>query len=160
MARTSRFGKRIKRAVTVPVLVLAGMGVAVGLSACSDSSGPSDRSDSTRSTTVAQTSTTTQRRGVTHDFVIPSGTAKRVANKEETGIFPRRLDVHIGDRIRVRNDDTEIARLGIFDVGPGETMTMTFREVGVLTGVIFGDDAGGCGSPPPEEKKFIINVRP
>lgn len=146
-------GRFVAASFAVATLV---MGVAV--SACSD--GNSGGKAAATSTSVARPSTTLARAGVTHDFVIPAGTAARIRRGEDPGVIPRRLDVRIGDRIRVRNDDTEVARLGIFDVSPGETATMNFLEETVLTGVIFGDESGGCGTPPPESKKFIINVRP
>lgn len=148
----------MNRMLLAPVLVLAGSGAAMALASCSSDSATDRFADSQQ--TTAASSTTTPHEGVTHDFVIPEGTAAIVKKGGDPGIIPARLDVHVGDRIRVRNNDTQIARLGIFDVGPGETMTMTFNEVNVLTGVIFGQGAEGCGAPIPENKKFIINVRP
>lgn len=164
MADSGRFrpGPRphevIGRVLVVVSLVAGVSAMAFALSACSDDDG-SGRSAAT-STSVAPPPTSARRTGVTHDFVIPAGTAARLRRGEDPGVIPRRLDVRVGDRIRVRNDDTEIARLGIFDVSPGETATMNFLEETVLTGAIFGDESGGCGTPPPESKKFIINVRP
>ena len=64
--------------------------------------------------------TTAPRESVTHDFVVPEGTAERLAWGYEVEIVPQPLEVRVGDRIRVRNDDSEFARLGIFDVRPGE----------------------------------------
>lgn len=110
--------------------------------------------------TTAATVTTVARKPVTHGFVIPAGTAEALARGEEPDIIPRRLDVHVGDRIRVRNDDRATAYLGLFDVAPGETVSMDFNKVTVLSGVIFDDEGGGCGSSPPEDKRFIINVQP
>jgi hypothetical protein len=138
---------------------LAGLGA---LSSCATDS-DADRSTTTQEATApgaATASTTETRVAVTHDFVIPEGTGAIVDRGDDPGVIPKRLDVRVGDRIRVRNDDTEMARLGIFDVGPGETMTMTFNEVSVLSGIMFAKGAEGCGSPPPENKQFIINVRP
>ncbi|MGB3412161.1 MAG: hypothetical protein WBA45_13305 [Microthrixaceae bacterium] len=106
---------------------------------------------------------TTPRERVTHDFVIPAGTAQRIAEGvegEDLGIIPAELKVRVGDRIRVRNDDSELMRLGIFDVRPGETVTMNFNTPGKLEGVIFADQAGGCGVPPGEDESFIIDVKP
>lgn len=109
----------VTRVLLAPALMLAGLGGAMALTSCSSDSA-TDRSADTSQTTVAA-SPTTQREGVTHGFVIPEGTAAIVKRGGDPGIIPSRLDVHVGDRIRVRNDDTEIARLGVFDVGPGET---------------------------------------
>lgn len=111
----------------------------------------------------ATSESSTPREKVTHDFVIPAGTAQRIADGvegEDLGIIPAELKVRVGDRIRVRNDDTELMRLGIFDVRPGETVTMNFNTPGKLEGVIFADQAGGCGVPPGEDESFIIDVKP
>lgn len=144
---------RVVQGTVIALLI----GVAALLSGCA--SGGDAKSDDTTKRAGDPTTTVQKRKAITHKFVIPAGTAEQVKDGVDPKIIPRRLDVHVGDRIQIRNDDSEIARLGIFDVGPGETMSMTFNEVSVLTGSIFGD-GGGCGSPPPENKKFIINVRP
>ncbi len=153
------------RWLAAPVLALACLGTVGVLSSCATDpdAGRSAATQPERPTPAqgsAASSTSTARKSVTHDFVIPEGTGAIVDRGEDPGVIPKRLDVHVGDRIRVRNDDTEMARLGIFDVGPGETMTMTFNEVNVLSGILFAKGAEGCGSPPPKNKKFIINVRP
>ncbi len=98
--------------------------------------------------------------GEVHEIVIPDGTTGRVRMGEKVDVIPKRIDIEVGDRIRVRNDDSETAMLGLFDVRPGETVTMNFNEVNVLTGTIFGDEPAGCGAPPPKDQQFIINVRP
>lgn len=149
----------LKKLVVAPILVLAALGFATAMSSCTSDS-DTDRSAGSLATRTTATAPPTQRAGETHDFVIPEGTSKIVEKGDDPGIIPKQLDVHVGDQIRVRNDDIEIARLGIFDVGAGETMTMTFNEVNVLSGIIFAQGAEGCGAPTPEKKKFIINVRP
>lgn len=98
--------------------------------------------------------------GVTHEFVVPPGTTENVRMGRKVDVIPRQIDIKVGDRIRVRNDDSETAMLGLFDVRPGETVTMNFNEVNVLTGTIFGDEPAGCGQPPPKDQQFVINVRP
>ena len=103
--------------------------------------------------------TTAPRESVTHDFVVPEGTAERLAWGYEVEIVPQPLEVRVGDRIRVRNDDTEFARLGIFDVRPGETVTMAFNTPGELEGIVFSDSSGGCGVPPSDVQTFTIDVR-
>lgn len=143
---------RLLGAVT---LTMAGLLVGV-------SCGGESRIDGTTPTSTVTTvpaPSTSARTPVTHDFVIPAGTAASVDAGKKPEILPRNLTVHVGDRIRVRNDDTEIAYLGIFDVRPGETVSMSFNKVGKVTGVIMGDDPAGCGSPPPSDKAFTIDVR-
>lgn len=103
--------------------------------------------------------TTVPRESVTHEFVIPDGTAARLAEGEDVDVIPRSLEVRVGDKIRVRNEDSEFARLGIFDVRPGETVTMAFNTPGEMEGIIFSDATGGCGAPPPGVETFVIDVR-
>jgi hypothetical protein len=102
--------------------------------------------------------TTVPRESIVHEFVIPAGTAELLAVGEDVEIIPRTLEVRVGDKIRVRNDDTEFARLGIFDVRPGETVSMAFNTPGPLEGIVFSDESGGCGVPPPDVETFVIDV--
>lgn len=102
--------------------------------------------------------TTAPPSNVVHEFVIPAGTAGRLAAGEDVGVIPRTLEVRVGDKIRVRNDDSEFARLGIFDVRPGETVSMAFNTPGPLEGIVFSDESGGCGVPPPDVETFVIDV--
>lgn len=150
-----RLGGRARKAFA-GLVVCGVLGFAALVAGCASGTG-SVASSTVPATTAAPPPA---RKAVTHDFVIPPGTAERLRQGEDPAVIPQRLDVHVGDRIRVRNDDTEKARLGIFDVDPGETTTMKFMEESVLTGTYFGAESGGCGTPPPEAKKFIINVRP
>lgn len=71
---------------------------------------------------------------VNHDIVIPRGTNNRVAAGEKVSIVPRVMTVHVGDSIRVRNDDDYGTQVGIFRVAPGETVTMRFTSAGDLSG--------------------------
>lgn len=133
----------------------------VGAVACgSDETGVAGSSIPTTTPSTDAVETTLPREAVTHDFVVPAGTAERIANDEEVEVVPDRLEVHVGDRIRVRNDDTELARLGIFDVGAGETITMNFNTPGELQGIVYADASGGCGQPPPDAQTFTIVVLP
>ncbi len=71
---------------------------------------------------------------VTHDYVIPPGTNNRIAAGQPVSIVPRVLHVKVGDRMRVENHDDYGTQVGIFRVGPGETVTMQFTTPGELTG--------------------------
>ncbi|HTO00812.1 MAG TPA: hypothetical protein VL068_09085 [Microthrixaceae bacterium] len=106
------------------------------------------------------TPTTAPREPVTHEFVIPAGTAVKLARGEDVGIIPERLKVRLGDKIKVRNDDTQWARLGLFDVAPGETVSMAFNTPGEMEGVIFSDESAGCGAIPSDADTFIVEVQP
>lgn len=89
------------------------------------------------------------REQVTHEYVIPGGTAARIADGETVEIVPERLVVQVGDTVRIRNDDTEASNVGIFYVRPGETVTMRFSTPGLLEGV--------CDVHPSGQ--FVIDVR-
>ncbi|MFZ4519138.1 MAG: cupredoxin domain-containing protein [Microthrixaceae bacterium] len=71
---------------------------------------------------------------VTHEYVIPFGTAQRLEGGEKITIVPQTLNVKVGDSIRIRNDDAYGSQVGIFHVGAGETVTMKFTKPGTLTG--------------------------
>lgn len=86
---------------------------------------------------------------VTHEYVIPFGTGRRLAGGEQIEIVPRVLNVKVGDTIRIRNQDAYETEVGIFHVAPGETVTMKFRTPGKLV--------GACDVHPSGE--FIIDVR-
>ena len=69
-----------------------------------------------------------------HDYVIPPGTAARIAAGEEIEIVPAELVVEVGDAIRIVNDDTEDHIVGVFFVAAGETLTQRFNNEAVLEG--------------------------
>jgi plastocyanin len=68
------------------------------------------------------------------DYVIPEGTAARVAAGDQIDIVPAEINARVGDAIRIVNDDTADHVVGIFFVGSGETVTQRFTSAGVLTG--------------------------
>lgn len=86
--------------------------------------------------------------GVTHSFVVPVGAGARTAQGEDLGIVPGRLDVRVGDTIRIRNDDDVEAKVGIFTVAPHSSVTMRFTSVGRLE--------GSCDVHP--SGRFVIDV--
>jgi plastocyanin len=69
------------------------------------------------------------------DYVIPEGTAARVAAGDQIDIVPAEINARVGDAIRIVNDDTADHVVGIFFVGSGETVTQRFTSAGVLTGL-------------------------
>ena len=87
---------------------------------------------------------------VSHGVVIPKGTTSRIAAGERVSIVPRVMEVRVGDSIRVENRDDYGTQVGIFRVGPGETVTMRFTAAGDLT--------GECDVHP--SGRFTIRVRP
>lgn len=69
-----------------------------------------------------------------YDYLIPAGTAARIAAGRPFDVVPQRLDVKVGETIRIRNQDSVGAEVGVFFVGPGETVSMKFTKPGVLRG--------------------------
>jgi hypothetical protein len=84
-----------------------------------------------------------------YDFVIPQGTWERIMRKERVEILPARLEVRVGESIRIRNLDSHGVTAGIFYVGPQETVRMVFTSPGELSGM--------CQIHP--DGKFTISVR-
>ena len=69
-----------------------------------------------------------------YEYVIPAGTNSRLRSGEVVEIMPARLEVVVGESIRIRNEDSAGAFVGIFYVGAGETVNMRFTTPGELTG--------------------------
>lgn len=145
----------MKRLLTISLGWMIALAAVAMLSSCATDEQSADKS----SATSVPSKSTVARKGVTHDFVVPAGTSEKLEKGEDLDLIPRRLDVHVGDKIRVRNDDSELVRLGLFDVAPGETVTMNFTKPGPMSGAIL-TESSGCGAPPPEDKVFVINVKP
>jgi plastocyanin len=107
--------------VLVPVVIVAGL--LVGRSMRSD--GPAE-SISVSSADDAGT--------FEHDFVIPPGTAARIAAGEQIEIVPAELVIKVGEAVRIVNNDSADHVVGVFFVAAGETLTQRFNSVGVLEG--------------------------
>lgn len=69
-----------------------------------------------------------------HDFVIPLGTADRIAAGEVVEIVPAELVVEVGEAVRIVNEDDDDHIVGVFFVAAGETLTQRFNDVAVLEG--------------------------
>ena len=68
------------------------------------------------------------------DYLIPLGTADRIAAGEEVEIVPQELVMKVGESIRIVNDDEVGHVVGVFYVGAGETLTQRFDSPGELSG--------------------------
>jgi hypothetical protein len=69
-----------------------------------------------------------------YDYLIPPGTGDRIRAGEDVEILPGELDVQVGETIRIVNEDTEGHFVGIFYVGPNETVTQRFASPGEFAG--------------------------
>jgi len=71
----------------------------------------------------------------TIDIVVPSGTQAQIDGGDEIVLFPRRLEVGVGDRIVITNDDAASHQVGPYIVGPGQQIVQTFSAAGIIEGV-------------------------
>jgi hypothetical protein len=69
-----------------------------------------------------------------YEYVIPEGTGERIDAGEAISIIPSELDVHVGESIRIVNNDERGHIVGVFFVGSGETMSQEFTTAGTLSG--------------------------
>lgn len=70
----------------------------------------------------------------TYNFYIPAGTGEEIRSGADIEILPAELDVHVGEVIRITNDDSEGHYVGIFYVGPNEEVTQRFASPGEFVG--------------------------
>jgi plastocyanin len=68
--------------------------------------------------------------GVDHQFVVPAGTGTTLDAGGSVDILPRDLEVHVGDRIVVLNEDARAHAVGPWTVPAGDTFTFRFKAVG------------------------------
>jgi len=66
---------------------------------------------------------------------VPEGTQAQMDVGEEIVLFPRRLEVGVGDRIVIENDDASSHQVGPYIVGPGQRIVQTFSATGIIEGV-------------------------
>ena len=69
-----------------------------------------------------------------YDYVIPFGTGRRLDGGEEVEIVPAELNVKVGERIRIVNEDVRGEAVGIFWVPAERTVAMEFTTPGTLSG--------------------------
>ena len=72
--------------------------------------------------------------GYDYEYVIPFGTGRRLDGGEKIEIVPAELDVLVGEKIRIVNEDVRGAAVGIFWVPAERTVAMEFTTPGTLTG--------------------------
>jgi hypothetical protein len=108
--------------VVVPLVVIAGF--VLGRSMGGDDAAPSG----------IQIENADDAEEFAHDYLIPPGTAGRIAAGDDVEIVPAELVVKVGDAIRIVNDDTEDHIVGVFFVAAGETLTQRFKSAAVLEG--------------------------
>jgi hypothetical protein len=68
------------------------------------------------------------------EIVVPNGTAARLAAGETIIVMPSRLELRVGDVLRIRNDDVVDQSVGPYFVAAGEQFELRYGEPGVYTG--------------------------
>jgi hypothetical protein len=68
--------------------------------------------------------------GIDHEFVVPAGTGATLDAGGSVELLPRDLEVHVGDRIVVVNEDGRAHDVGPWTVPAGDTFTFRFTQVG------------------------------
>lgn len=69
-----------------------------------------------------------------YEYLIPLGTAERIREGEAITILPAELAVHVGEVIKITNEDSEGHFIGIFYVGPHEEVAQRFASEGEFIG--------------------------
>lgn len=121
----------------LPVTVL-------GLAACTNRNDNGTTSGGPR----AQWGALAEGEEATYEFVVPYGTSVKIDQGQQVDLMPQRLDVKVGDSIRIKNQDGRDYMIGPFFVTAGQELAMRFTQPGELSGV--------CQMNP--EGEFLINV--
>ena len=72
--------------------------------------------------------------GVEYRFVIPHGTAERIAAREPVQVLPERIELRTQDSLVIDNQDHEPFSVGGLRVGPEQTMTYRWSRPGSYGG--------------------------
>jgi hypothetical protein len=67
-------------------------------------------------------------------YLINAGKSARIRAGIEHDMFPSRLEVNVGEVIRIENQDTETANVGPFIVPAGTVLTQRFKTPGTFIG--------------------------
>jgi hypothetical protein len=67
-------------------------------------------------------------------YLVPAGTADKVAQGEKIEIMPREVRLDVGDSLVIRNDDDQTALVGPYVVKAGSTLTQKFQRPQYLVG--------------------------
>ena len=89
--------------------------------------------------------------GVDHTFVVPAGTGETLDAGGSVEVLPRDLEVHVGDRMVVVNEDNRPHEVGPWTVPAGNTFTFRFKAVGRYDSHCSLHQGGG---------RFFIDVLP
>lgn len=68
------------------------------------------------------------------EYVIAPGTAVRIESGASVQILPPVLTAHVGQTLRIVNNDDRSHLIGPFSIAAGQTLTQTFVSIGQLVG--------------------------
>jgi plastocyanin len=69
-----------------------------------------------------------------HEYVVPAGTQERIDAGEEISLFPQNLEVRVGDRLVIDNQDNTTHQVGPYVVGAGQRIEQAFAVPGKIEG--------------------------
>ena len=70
----------------------------------------------------------------TYEYTVPAGTGLRIDNGEVISLMPSRLEVKVGESIRIINEDDRDYMIGVFFVKAKQSLAMQFTNPGTLSG--------------------------
>ncbi len=70
----------------------------------------------------------------TYEYTVPEGTGLRIDNGEVITLMPSRLEVKVGESIRIINEDDRDYMIGVFFVKAKQSLAMQFTNPGTLSG--------------------------
>jgi plastocyanin len=71
----------------------------------------------------------------TYEFFIPEGASDRLAAGEDLDIVPGRFAAKVGESVKIVNHDRRGHNVGLWYVGPGETVIQKFTSAGTYQGL-------------------------
>lgn len=71
----------------------------------------------------------------TIELVVPAGTKARQDAGETVVVMDELIELRVGDRMIIRNNDSSLQSVGPYRVKPGEVTTVTYGYPGVYEGV-------------------------
>jgi plastocyanin len=71
----------------------------------------------------------------TYEYVIPDGASDRMAAGEDLDIVPGRFTAKVGESVKIVNHDRRGHNVGLWYVGPGETVIQKFTSPGRYEGL-------------------------
>ncbi len=69
-----------------------------------------------------------------HTYVVPAGTQERIDAGEDITLFPQQLEVAVGDRLVIVNEDDTTHQVGPYVVGAAQRIEQAFAVPGTIEG--------------------------